>query len=185
MDGAEQIAVAVTEELRGVSGPGRELVEGEEAVAAVAQLEEALFEGVNIGSVRDFATPPWRASSPVSATALRRALDTERAMLERDQMQPVSWATSYRRAHERITARAQRARVPPQLQPSVEEFLSRPFHEVTRNRFLFCEAGEESSFSNNPSGGWNDAIALAHLADGQRGSCDTTPDHGANIKQNG
>lgn len=178
MNDVEHRSVVLREELRGLSGPSREMVEGEEAVALV---ESAAFEALHIDNAREFATPPERASYPVSANALTRALDTERAMLEVDQMQPVSWATSYRRAHERVTARAQRARAPHPGQASVAEFLSRPYHEATRSRFLFCEANEECSFSNNPGKGWNDAIAIAHLADGQRGSCDATSDHGASI----
>lgn len=153
-----QLNAVVTEELRVRSDPERELVDGKEAVELV---------GVR-GFVREFATPPEGASSPVSARILANALQRN---LQLSKQLKEDLSTARARVADRVSERDM-------AQTSAEEFLSRPYHEVKRNRFLFCEAGEAESYSNNRANGWNDTIARAHLADGRRGSRDATPDHG-------
>ncbi len=104
---------------------------------AVDLVESGAVDLLHIAGARDVSTPPERASSPVSAKRLEHALNTERGR--------------------RALAGNARAL----------EFLDRPYHELNRNRFLFCEASEADSYTNNRASGWNDAIAIAQLADGQ------------------
>lgn len=160
MNDASQLETVVTEELRGRSRQGRELVEGEEAVALVDMVEASERNAFRFEGVRDFRTPPERASSPVSARILANALNTERNLQASQQLMEDLEITRARAAD--------RAANRPVGQPSVQEFLSRPYHEVKRNRFLFCEENENESYSNNRASGWDDSIALAHVAAEQR-----------------
>ena len=155
--------VVMKEELRGRSATGRELVEGEEAVTLVVSGE---FDRMSMEGARDFITPPETAASPVSARALHRALDSERAIAESDAIQRT---VEEAMARARARARAHSARrITPAGQPCAEEFLGRPYHEVKRSRFLFCEASEDVSYSNNRARGWDDSEAFAQLGIGTR-----------------
>jgi hypothetical protein len=139
----------VTEELHGRSNEGLELVEEE----AVDLVESGVFERLHLEGGRDFATPPERASSPVSARSLTSALETEVGLLASQQL-----LVDLDAARARVAERVKRT---PSGQPSALEFLGRPYHEAKRNRFLFCEAAEPESYSNNRASGWNDTVALA------------------------
>ena len=118
---------------------------------------------------RDASTPAEYSSYPVSAPAVARALELSQATDAMAQLH-VDLGAAKKRAFARVAGGALAA----------QEFLSRPYYESARNRYLFCEANEKSSFSNNRSTGWDDSFALAQL--GRRGEASSSghgPDAGS------
>jgi hypothetical protein len=141
--------VVVTEELRERSSLGREIIETEEAVELVEQFQEA----VNVsdppvvqhpvqeeGVLQEALSDPNVSPGPV----LNRRLSLNRGMgVSMEEL--AAW--SLERARARSAERA--------TQPSARDFLSRPYYEYGKSRFLFSCSDEPESYAMNRTEGWN------------------------------
>jgi len=129
--------VVVNEELRNRSGPGRELVEGEEAVEIVEQFKNAVH-------VSDKPLRP----APLDRNVLAEALADPN-------ISPGPNTTELiRQQAEQALNRVPRGKRRVLAQPDAKEFLGRPYHEFRANRFLFSCADEPEGYAQNRSTGW-------------------------------
>ena len=144
------IAAVVTEELRNRSGPGRELVEGEDDVAAVqdAIQQEALAA----------ASPPPAPPLPPPLPAALLPLPTSEQRLEMNTLARAlphesTRLTDQLRVERSPVSRGKKAVVFAVQPVTPKEFLARPYHAFNRNRFLFSCADEDDGFAKNRGAG--------------------------------
>lgn len=129
--------VVVQEELRNRSGPGRELVEGEEAVEIVEQFKKAV----------QVSETPLRPA-PLNRNTLAEALADPN-------ISPGPHTTELiRRQAEQALDRTPGSKRRVLAQPDAKEFLGRPYHEFKANRFLFSCADEPEGYAQNRATGW-------------------------------
>ena len=142
----------VTEELRNAGALGRELVEAEEAVDVALCVEEQL-------RITDMQKNAVQMQPKILESPQTRVNALAESLLDPN-ISPGPETTASIRALARNAHRTVLTGEPSQSaklsgpQPSAKDFLSRDYHSMQANRFLFSCADEYDSCARNKSGVW-------------------------------
>lgn len=144
--------VVVSEELRGRSRHGRDIIELEDALGAMddVEREQRAWQDACANAARRVAelacrkvTLAHRRRESLDMDVLAKALADPNVMPGKHTAAIVQVAMSEKAKGKR-----------PMTQSSASEFLSRPYYEHGRNRFLFSCADEPDGCARNPSTAW-------------------------------
>lgn len=149
----------MTEELRGASGMGREMVETEEAVELAKDIEKAVEINEKVAKDAEMAMEmsekmagkqPVRPPQQLAVADALADMNVSPGPITTERFRQLA-----REARGTVTTGEPSAKT--KLcgqQPSSGTFLSRDYHSVCANRFLFSCADEYDGYNQNKGSGW-------------------------------